>query len=77
VVHNKESQGPYRVSADEKGPGVAMSRSFGDFLANKKWGLGRPRDPTSTAGGLGQVLGSWQRLDLGCNGLYGGSVLCV
>lgn len=35
ALHNGKYKGPYRVWADEDGPGIAMARSLGDFLAKK------------------------------------------
>lgn len=31
LVHDGEKVGPLRVWADEDGPGIAMTRSLGDF----------------------------------------------
>ena len=38
MFHRGEYTGPYRVWADEEGPGIAMTRSLGDF-SGKKIGL--------------------------------------
>ncbi len=38
LKNNGEFVGPYRVWADEEGPGIAMSRTLGD-LQGKKIGL--------------------------------------
>ena len=35
VNEKKQPVGPYRVWEDEDGPGIAMSRSLGDFAAKK------------------------------------------
>lgn len=35
LFYNGEHYGPYRVWADEEGPGIAMTRTLGDFQAKK------------------------------------------
>ena len=40
--YNGEWVGPYRVWADEEGPGIAMTRTLGDFQAKKIGLISRP-----------------------------------
>jgi len=35
VNEKKQPVGPYRIWEDEEGPGIAMSRSLGDFAAKR------------------------------------------
>lgn len=35
IIYKKRPVGPYRVWANEEGPGIAMSRSLGDFQGKK------------------------------------------
>ena len=42
LVHDGVPVGPYRVWADDEGPGIAMTRSLGDLMAKK---IGLISDP--------------------------------
>ena len=35
LIHNGQPVGPYRVWADDEGPGIAMTRTLGDLMAKK------------------------------------------
>ena len=41
-MNNGVGEGPLRIWADDEGPGIAMTRSLGDFSAKKIGMIGEP-----------------------------------